>query len=282
MSNPTVPIYTANVDANGLFVTSPKYASDGGDSLANNASFELASRFALEHMQGKGGYAIYHPGPHGWPYASDLLGAQTGVWIRNPANQPWEANPQTTSRDQLLPAMLAMGLNKEYKNLARTQWQIIKRGFFAQNIYTNGSDGIAKGKKLPDTFLGHLHLMLRCWGKLGYIFYPLLLVFDITLLVSAIVDVLPHQDPANCDDRNGINCHIAALYCMPTPISYLARKIYAMYRPATNASLNGSWTYTSGRDVEPNHVMGALVLYFWENNPIIAEAYRPIIERYFT
>ena len=43
MSNtPVVPIYPANVDSNGLFVTSPKYASDGGDSLAKIADVTQA------------------------------------------------------------------------------------------------------------------------------------------------------------------------------------------------------------------------------------------------
>lgn len=258
-----------NIDRDGLFVTKE---GDGGDTLANESSYGLATKFSNS------------PAAWSWQVTCQSLQPKKGIWIRHPDLSKWYSDPRTTSRDQLIPTMIVLGMNKQYKDLFFTQARIILRGFFAQNIYRNWDPISTQTPKIPDTLLGHINVMIRCWGTLALPLYPVVLLWDIISLVVFLTQwMMSSPNPSNCDDRNGINAHIVAIYALPTPFSYLERYLYARYRTATLASIPGSsWANKSNMPIEKNRVMGALTLYFWENNQVIAEAYRPIIKKYFT
>lgn len=258
---------------------------DGGDSLHRAGSWALVHAIAARKgVDLKERAHLAAPVP--WLKAVYLFEVRPGVYVRHPDKSKWYSNPDTTSRDQLVPAIIALGAHKQFWKLADVEWQILKRGFFAQNIYRNWEPVETQKKKIPDTFLFCLGILIRAWGYRALPLYPLLLVLDFVDLIGQAIELIPihvtdeakvrRKDPGDADDMNTVNKHLQALAFMPTPFSWLARKIYSKFRMKTFGTL------TLG---EPNRVMGALR---WYNrpeangNPEIAEAYRPLVEKYFT
>ncbi|NJM09737.1 MAG: hypothetical protein HC883_02235 [Bdellovibrionaceae bacterium] len=197
----------------------------------------------------------------------------------------WYSNPDTTSRDQLVPVIAYCGAYEDYPRLWRLFKQTLKRGLFAQNIKRAG-DGPRKWK-VPDTMIAHLDLFIRAGGKWTVPLYPLLLLTDTIDLVGTLLHQFPihweqtakrlrFKEPRDVDDNNVIISHLMAATFKPTPISWLNRQLYSITRRMNNGNtIKG----------ETNPVMGALVWYHRaENrgNPEMAELYRPLIEEYFS
>lgn len=260
---------------------------DGGDSLHRAGSFELVHSIAAR----KNIQVIHRAGhslPTPWLTAQRLYEVCPGLYVRHPDKGKWYSNPDTTSRDQLVPAIIALGMSGMRRELWRLEWQIIKRGLFAQNIYRNWDDPLTQKRKLPDTFLFCIPILIRAWGWRAFPFYPALLFLDFVDVLGQIVESIPihvtddrevrRKQPDDVDDMNGINKHLLALAVLPTPFSWLSRKIYSKFRMKNLGNTKKG---------EVNHVMGALVWYNRNDeggsgNPEMAEIYRPLIEKYFS
>ena len=208
-----------------------------------------------------------------------------GIYVRHPDPSRWSSNPDTTSRDQLVPLIAYCGAYQDYPRLWRLFKAVATRGFFAQNIYAIG-DGPQKWK-IPDTMLGTLGMFIRAGGWYTAPLYPLLLVADTADLIGTALNLIPiHWEERNkrlrfkesrdVDDNNTIIIHLLAANFKPTPMSWLSRQLYAWSRTPNNGNTIMG---------ERNPVMGALTWYHRAEaggNPELAELYRPMVEEYFS
>ncbi len=184
------------LDVNGLIV---QQDGDGGDTAGREGDFWFAhSGVGREESFKK---------------VLDLLQTSPGVFVRNPVGYN---DPKDFSRDQTVPLILAMGEMKEYGTLKLLFKKQLKNFF----RYQNGDIGL-----LGD--LGYYIRSFRSWYA-----YPALLLGDFQLLVNSIFRCFAGRDPDNVsDDVNHTMGLLQAQYIYPTPISYLARKIYKHLRP---------------------------------------------------
>ncbi|MBL7671957.1 MAG: hypothetical protein JNM39_15825 [Bdellovibrionaceae bacterium] len=217
----------------------------------------------------------------------DKFEVSPGIYVRHPDPKKWYSNPDTTSRDQLLPVIAYCAAKKDYPRLWRLFKASLFRGFFAQNLLRIGEGETEK--KVPDPMHLNLAQFIRAGGWWTAPFYHLLLVFDSIELVGTLLGTLPlhfrddHWIPRwrnqnDVDDNNIVVQHLLAALYKPTPISELNRYLYSVTRAENfgNTKLG-----------EKNPVMGALRWYHrseygGEANPEIAEIYRPLIQKYFT
>lgn len=227
-----------------------------------------------------------------------LLEIEPGIYVRHPDPLFWGSDPRNCSRDQLTPVICLLAFLSSYRHdlgaSYRTKlWDLLKeclkRYMFAQNIYPNWIDPRLHDvkEKMPD------FINFEIWGIFarGWIntwWFPLALpvIFfgDFFLLLAALFKVFApiSEDgtlkfrmpgPDDVDDDNINSLLMAAQYTYQTPFSWLARKIYKVFR---------SKNYGNTELGEKNPIMGALVWYHKEpaGNPEIAELARPIVERY--
>lgn len=215
----------------------------------------------------------------------DKFEVQPGIYVRHPNPTRWFSNPDTTSRDQLIPVIAYCGAYRDYSRLWRLFKAVAERGFFAQNVLDTGDGETVH--KVPDTMIGHLGLFIRAGGWWTAPLYPLLFITDTADLLATIWESIPvHWEETgkrlrsralgDVDDNNAIIAHLMAVKFKPTPISWLNRQVYSLLRP-----LNYGNTILG----ESNNVMGALAWYHRKEaggNEGIAELYRPLIEEYFS
>jgi hypothetical protein len=188
------------------------------------------------------------------------LEVKQGIWIRG-EDYP---DVKDCSRDQFDPMVITLGKvahdNSFAMEVLKDTFKVhIKRFFFYQN------------KDVP--MLTTPGLYIRAFK--AYWAYPLLLLLDVGFL-GATLENLVRTNPDDVDDDNNIMRMLQSCQIMPTPLSWLERKLYTLTRKKNNGNLIKG---------EKSPVMGALV---WKHraesngNPEIAEAYRLIVERYFT
>lgn len=208
-----------------------------------------------------------------------------GVYVRHPDPTRWSSDPDTTSRDQVVPVIAYCAAFRDYPRLARLFGASAARGLFAQNTLPINEG--PEHRKVPDTMIGTLGLFIRAGGWWTAPLYPLLFITDTADLIATVLATIPlhweestHRlrisEPRDVDDNNSVIAHLLALRFKPTPVSWLNRQIYAATRGRNlgNSQLG-----------ETNAVMGALAWYHRREaggNPEIAELYRPLIERYFS
>lgn len=301
------------VDVLGLIVTA---GGDGGDTVHNHSTLEFHLKLNEQLLKRKVTTADFHMPeflrPWKWTPADPRSAQQLlepkrdGLYVRNPDPAMWYSDPFTTSRDAGIPIKCALGVNKQYKELKRENWQIIKRGFTAPNIKHNWDK---PGKKIiGDPYWGHITIMIRPWGWWALPLYPLLLILDVTLLIGAVLDAFKKSGADEADDRNAINMHLAAVRWLPTPISWLARKIYSLTRPMSFGMVSPDYWQVIDRSQleawegktfsmttlkqqlpsliaqhpgEMHPVMAAWMWYCHRDYPELAEVARPLIYKYF-
>lgn len=102
-------------------------------------------------------------------------------------DNPWAG---CISRDQLTGIIAALISLKEYKAMLRLIFNHSLRGFlFAYNTIHNGADPRTAGWKFPDlTLLDIWAHELRGLGWISWLFYPVLMIFDLQMLASTIVN----------------------------------------------------------------------------------------------
>jgi hypothetical protein len=205
------------------------------------------------------------------PVLEDFLNAiaqlevAPGVIVRHPHQEGFRSDPSHTSRDQTDALVIAAGALSHSPTVRnffkRIFFAHLKRLFFYQN------------KDLP--LLNSFSVWIR--ASRAWIFYPLLFITDFGLLVNALfIWIGTRKNADDVDDINHILRLLQAYETMSTPVSWLARKVYAKTRPASFGTL---------RLGEANHVMGSVAWYFRTEaggNVEMSEDLRPIILQLFT
>lgn len=268
------------IDAYAIIV---QQDGDGGDSLHREGMYAFGKW--LRYQQADNTVVIVEiPERQDPSKIIDKFEIEPGIYVRHPDPKRWSSNPDTTSRDQVVPVIAYCGAYQDYPRLWRLFMATLKRGFFAQNTLDIG-EGETR-RKISDTMIGHLGLFIRAGGYWTLPLYPLLLVTDTIDLIGTVLEMIPvhweennkrlrTRDLGDVDDNNSVIAHLVAVEFKPTPISWLNRQIYALARP-----LNYGNTVFG----ESNRVMGALSWYHRAEgggNPEMAELYRPLIEKYF-
>lgn len=269
------------VDAYALIV---QRDGDGGDTLQREGMYAFGKWLRYNHSNNT---VVINDIPERQDSKKiiDKLEVKPGIFVRHPDPKQWYSNPDTTSRDQLIPLFAYCAAYEDYPRLWRLFKASAKRGFFAQNTIRAGANH--PERKMPDTILGHVGLFIRGGGYWTMPFYPLLLVTDTVDLLGLLIQQIPvhweqtnkrlrFYQPKDVDDNNAIIYHLVAANFKPTPISWLTRQLYSVTRRANYGN------YLLG---EPNHVMGALAWYHrvqGRGNPEMAELYRPVVEQYFS
>lgn len=160
-----------------------------------------------------------------------------GYYRRHPDPEPisrggWWRDPCVFSRDQQRSLTIAMGAYGQRKRLYRLTWELIKRFGFYQNTCTAEFK-----KKIPDVSSPEnwAEIFRAFWQAKCYwaIFtYPLILIGDAWKILG-ILTAYPSwkNNPDDADDDNLILSTLQARESLPTPLSYLARKLYSKIRP---------------------------------------------------
>lgn len=268
--------------------------TDGGDSCHRTFSVLLLCRLLWKANLDNG--AIYENALTVTPgNAKHKLEPQPGLYIRSP-DPDWTSGLRTCSRDQLTPVICFLAvmanskhpeLRKAYrKDLTNLLVACLKRGMFAQNNFGhNGEDPTTAKWKMPD-FINFELWAVFASGYMRTVFAPIAIVFLLFGDAFKILAVLffcfapinkdgtlqfRQPGPDDVDDMNINNVILARKHAFPTPLSYLARKIYKKYRGQNygNTVLN-----------ETSSIMGALAWYNRNDNTDITELYRLLVEKY--
>jgi hypothetical protein len=257
---------------------------DGGDTLHREAMYAFGKQLRLNLDRNQ----VFIEAPSSRrPASEDIISrfeVSPGIYIRHPDPTKWYSNPETTSRDQVLPVIAYCAVVEDYPRLWRLFKATMDRGMFAQNVLRLG-DGEAE-KKIPDPMHLNMAQFIRAGGWWTAPFYPALFFFDAVEIVGTALTALPlhfkddHWIPRwktedDVDDNNVVVQHLLAAVYKPTPLSEFNRYLYVITRPKNfgNTILG-----------EKNPVMGALRWYHRREiggNPEMAELYRPLIETYF-
>lgn len=185
-----------------------------------------------------------------------------GIYVRHPkpCYPGWAADPHCFSRDQQRSLVVAMGALKQKKQLKYIFWKHIKRlGWYQNDMEIDGKKKLADFAA-PDILGEYIRAFWMSSGTivrglLG-ILYPVLIVTDIVALIGLLMCFYKWRNPDEADDDNLILTVLQAKNALPTPISWVCRKIYKRFRPVcpgADEKLNGpisamSWKhrYTTG------------------------------------
>lgn len=218
---------------------------------------------------------------------AEVLNRLTDTWNegflkRYPDPTYWGGLSDRFSRDQAIPNVVAMGfMNK--KRLSKFFWGHLKYRalLFMTNTRNNWAwppgdpryDEKEYRWKLPDvTAFSFWALYIRAFRNV--FFYPVLLVFDLEMLISVLVKCFMYgRDKTKNDDLNLQIELLQAKVSMPTPLSSLAMMIYKKCRPYPNNSGDAT-----------NRAQACLHAYFKNPDnlgPKLDEVYEEITDHYF-
>lgn len=221
-----------HIDTYGLIVQKDL---DGGDTAGREGDYWFAHKL-LESKE-----------PDNFDNVLNHLQVSPGVFIRHPVNYN---DPKDFSRDQTVPLIMAMGEMKRYETLKLLLSKQLANGF----KYQNGDFG-------GPADIGYYIRAFRMW-----FLYPLLLLGDAQLLINTLFicglkakepnwlqkflgkhvhyifiqgepnnkDGIPQDVYGLKNTSTDINHTLALLQAKrryPTPISYIARKLYKWFRP---------------------------------------------------
>jgi hypothetical protein len=221
------------LDAKGLIV---QQNGDGGDTLQR------------EGFWYEGIYLVPRMPVIMTPNLAPYNNAITILWTVNGFERSWQVpynDPSDCSRDQLVSNIRAMGYFDYKGPLDYILTGVIKN--FSR--FPNGDI----------CFINDYGRFIRAF-KSWYL-YPLLLIFDLPIIVNSIIRCIAGKDSNNVgDDVNHIGDLAQAKCIFPTPISFLARKIYIAFRPNYNpACRNGaeyalSWYFRADSGGNPEFI----------------------------
>lgn len=168
------------------------------------------------------------------PNYVDFFEVGFGAYVRHPDpkltiqgfgahyKNPWNG---CISRDQLTGILMAIVGTGDRKAMLRLMLHHACWGMlFSYNTIRNGRDPATARWKLPDlTLMDIWATQLRGFGKVSWLFFPLLCVLDLQMLLNAIMDrVLKVQDD---DVINFMGKLFVSREHVPTPVSWLTLKV---------------------------------------------------------
>jgi hypothetical protein len=189
--------------------------------------------------------------------ALNRLEMSPGIYARHPYQEGFRSNPARFSRDQQRPLVIALGKYRMYDRLKRLTVEHVKRFGKYQNL----------------DFIGPTNISEYIRAFRAQALYPVLYFSDLGLLTDSILNVASsYFNRDQTDDNNHVLTLLQSQDIMPTPVSWLARKIYKYFRARNfgNTILG-----------EDSPIQGALAWYHRSEsggNPLIAESYRELIQ----
>lgn len=254
-----------NFDDQGLIV---QLNGDGGDCAARTG--ELYTGLFLNNVANKDIHMQF------WSALELLDPNAEGLLLRYnkpPYNDPLHGD-FATSRDQTVPIIIAAGFYYRQDFLKKLAWKQFKRFTLFQNKDLCDFENINQ----------YIRAFWACGYKLMILLYPLLLLGDLFMLVNSVIRCIKGRNYDEVgDDINHTQSQLQAIYTLPTPISFLARKIYGKFRPAFGRPLGtpeSSMQQVSGY----NGVQYAFDRYHRPEtfgNPINI-VYQPLIKKWFS
>lgn len=304
-------------DANNNIIQEPP-SNDGGDSLNRDGQFACLDILGMK-INGSKSSAFDHLAI----LKSHLVGSLSDPqWVRNKIQEPWN-NPKNCTRDQIGPAIIALGFLGEKNMVKVTWWQTLARFLFFPNverdypgtkksflpIYWRKGDRIHESKWAvrdgwkwepdgPDLCgPNDIAMFLRAMDcKMAW---PLVFFLDAFLCIGALVHCLVYaRDKDNVDDMQFLLLLCQSKEVMPTPLSWLSRKLFIALRPKNlgnedhldRRTLNKITLLQSGEINDS--VMGALAWYYrppWtqlkdgkhrgkHDSPAFVDKWRPVVK----
>ena len=199
-------------------------------------------------------------------------------------------DPANVSADQLISVLCYWITIGRTKQVRRLFLRCIQRLGFAQN-YKDGLSGKDR-IKIPDFMLFRA---LPLFVRAHWILYPLAPIVDVLLILMALSACGPvwrddrgftKRTPDDVDDNNTIMTLAVCAKRMPTPLSWLACRLYGKFRPwnfgCRETTKSGGVGTIRLNAYHP--VYGALRWYHRKEsggNPEIAELWRPICKELF-
>lgn len=201
-----------NVDSQNM-ITQSDAKKDGGDTANRIGIF-----YYMAKILGLTKDFLGRDLDEGFEASLKALEIQPGIYIRHPTQVSIFNVPEHFSRDQQTPISIAMSAYKsQLERLTRLANNHFKRFGKYQNTDISGPQ----------------HWGFYSRRSNNYIMYPYLILSDIGLVGDSIVRVIKRKnDPSDTsDDLDHSIAIIQAYEVMPTPLSWLARKIYNLSNP---------------------------------------------------
>lgn len=263
-------------------------SNDGGDSLNRDGQFACLD--ILGFMANGGRSAILD---HVSILKSHLVGhLQDPQWVRNKLQEPWN-NPKNCTRDQINPAIIALGFLGEKEMVSVSWWQLVHRKFTYPNVerdYPGTKKSLLpiywkKGDRIEDTRYAwedgwkwepngpdlcgpnDIAMFLRAIGN--KMAWPIIFLLDAFLCIGVVIHCLSYaKEKDRVDDMQLLLLLCQSKISFQTPLSWLSRKLYFALRPKNlgnedhvdNRTLNKITLLQSGEMNDP--IMGAIAWYF--------------------
>jgi hypothetical protein len=241
MANKYLDIMKPNIDQWGVITQTGGESGDGSQRCAmflvlSYAGWRAGKISDFEYLEIETWYKTV--------YAKLTKSCIPGDIRRHAGTALWVDGRFRMSRDQWTPNMISLGLLRssyDKKFLMVFGWSL--RGFlFATNLIPNW---VAKGDpgykiKVPDLTIGSSWGFLLRWmphwlfltilfvcPPIAIAYYLFLCLCDVDTLVGSFIWKKRIADPTNtnCDILNHTNALVQARFCLPTPISWWARKL---------------------------------------------------------
>lgn len=207
---------------------------------------------------------------------------QRGLGVRHPDLFKWWSNPKYFSRDQQSAVVIGAGFSKNFPLVSSLFLNHLKRFGLYQNFQINGIDVDGKKKFIQGDIATPEHFNLYVRALNLWPLYPLLLLGDLfTVLNSLIIIYKSYRDADDTsNDLNHIAVCLQAKKSLPTPISYLARKLYRWFRknagPSNQERLPGF-----GPQTALDHYFGdtAIKRILGVSSPPVNELFKSFLEK---
>jgi len=269
-----------NVDVRGLIVqgaSATSQAGDGGDTAQREGMYAFGQwcRIAMGHWE----LPMMHPAKCPFSVAIRILETAPGIFVRHPDQLGFRSDPAHFSRDQQRPLVIACGAWNERVIL----WKMALRQIGRLGRYQNGDWPIPYN--LGEYIRAFkMSAPVAFWPLYWVMWWPVLWFTDLFLIGNAIaIMISTYKKPDDVDDNNFILTLTQAYFSLPTPISWIARKLYSWFRPR-NYGNSVILTGAEAGELVQNPVVGTLIWYHRAaagGNPEIARLWRPIVERIF-
>jgi hypothetical protein len=105
---------------------------DGGDTLHREGLYAFGQKFRYDSELNV--VTLPKRAPASSMSVFDQFEIAPGIYVRHPDPEKWYSNPETTSRDQLLPVIASCAAYEDHPRLWRLFKATLSRGFFAQNL----------------------------------------------------------------------------------------------------------------------------------------------------
>jgi hypothetical protein len=206
-----------------------------------------------------------------------------GQYVRRPLTKYWYSRINTTTGDQLRPALISMGILGMKEELKEVGLQLIKRAGFYWNTRDTGTGRQDKPKVPGWSGPEHWNIILRGLLPESGLSKFLLLPGDVVGLLSTIFATIKLK-PERADQLNRVATLVQGARYNATPVSLLSLYIFRKFRPTWRIYIDSRWNRMWRKDKNYNPGLFVLESYFWNKDidpPIDFGPWRHICKKYF-